>query len=175
MAVRASLLLVALLASLVLAGCARETDLAGEKATVAEVIDGDTLRLEDGRRLRLVQIDAPEVPDRECYGADAAAALLRLAPAGTEVTLLRDPVLDGVDRFDRLLRYVLVGAKNLNVELVREGAAAPYFFGGDRGRYADRLLDAAEDARERGAGLWGACPGTVLEPERALMSGPERL
>lgn len=175
MAVRASLLLVALLASLVLAGCARETDLAGEKATVAEVIDGDTLRLEDGRRLRLVQIDAPEVPDRECYGADAAAALLRLAPAGTEVTLLRDPVLDGVDRFDRLLRYVLVGAKNLNVELVREGAAAPYFFGGDRGRYADRLLDAAEDARERGAGLWGACSGTVLEPERALMSGPERL
>lgn len=163
------------LASLALPGCARETDLTGEKGTVAQVIDGDTLRLDDGRRVRLVQIDAPEVPDRECYGADAAAALLRLAPAGTEVTLLRDPVLDGVDRFDRLLRYVLVGAKNLNVELVREGAAAPYFFAGDRGRFADRLLDAAEDARERGAGLWGACAGTALEPERALSTGPERL
>ena len=103
------------------AGCARETELAGEKGTVAEVVDGDTLRLEDGRRVRLVQIDAPEVDDRECYGAEAAAALHALAPEGTEVTLVRDPVLDGVDRFGRLLRYVFAGARNLNVELVREG------------------------------------------------------
>jgi micrococcal nuclease len=173
--VRAPLLLRALLASVALAGCTRDTQLAGETGTVAAVVDGDTLRLEDGRRVRLVQIDAPEPRERECYGADATAALLRLAPAGTEVTLVRDPVLDGVDRFDRLLRYVFVGAKNLNVELVRAGAAAPYFFDGGRGRYAARLEDAAEDARDGGAGLWGACLGTELDPERALDAGPARL
>ena len=157
------------------AGCQRDTDLAGERATVAEVVDGDTLRLDDGRLVRLVQIDAPEPRDRECYGADATAALLELAPEGTEVTLVRDGVLDSVDRFDRLLRYVFVGARNLNLELVREGAAAPYFFDGDRGRYADRLLDAAEEARDEGTGLWGACPEAELVPERELDAGPERL
>lgn len=157
------------------AGCQRDTDLAGERATVAEAIDGDTLRLDDGRVVRLVQIDAPEPRDRECYGADATAALLELAPEGTEVTLVRDGVLDSVDRFDRLLRYVFVGARNLNLELVREGAAAPYFFDGDRGRYADRLLDAAEEARDEGVGLWGACPEAELVPERELDAGPERL
>ncbi len=157
------------------AGCQRDTDLAGERATVAEVVDGDTLRLDDGRVVRLVQIDAPEPRDRECYGADATAALLELAPGGTEVTLVRDGVLDGVDRFDRLLRYVFVGARNLNLELVREGAAAPYFFDGDRGRYADRLLHAAEEARDEGAGLWGACPEAQLAPARELDAGPERL
>ncbi len=157
------------------AGCQRDTDRAGERATVAEVVDGDTLRLDDGRVVRLVQIDAPEPRDRECYGADATAALLELAPEGTEVTLVRDGVLDGVDRFDRLLRYVFVGARNLNLELVREGAAAPYFFDGDRGRYADRLLDAAEEARDEGAGLWGACPEAQLAPARELDAGPERL
>ena len=157
------------------AGCQRDTDLAGERATVAAVVDGDTLRLDDGRVVRLVQIDAPEPRDRECYGADATAALLELAPEGTEVTLVRDGVLDSVDRFDRLLRYVFVGARNLNLELVREGAAAPYFFDGDRGRYADRLLDAAEEARDAGTGLWGACPEAELVPERELDAGPERL
>jgi micrococcal nuclease len=169
------LLLGVLLAGLGLVGCTRDTDLAGEAVTVAEVVDGDTLRLTDGRRVRLVQIDAPEVDERECYGADATAALLRLAPAGTEVTLVRDPVLDATDRFDRLLRYVFAGGRNLNVELVSEGAAAPYFFGGGRGRYAARLLAAAEEAREDGAGLWGACPGAALDPERALDAGLELL
>jgi len=164
-----------LLALVLAAGCQRDTDIAGERATVAEVVDGDTLRLDDGRHVRLVQIDAPEPRDRECYGAEATAALLELAPEGTEVTLVRDGALDNVDRFDRPLRYVFVGARNLNIELVREGAAAPYFFDGDRGRYADRLLDAAEDAREQGIGLWGACPETELAPEREVDAGPERL
>lgn len=167
--------IVLVLVVVAVAGCQRDTDLAGERATVAEVVDGDTLRLDDGRVVRLVQIDAPEPRDRECYGADATAALLELAPEGTEVTLVRDGVLDSVDRFDRLLRYVFVGARNLNLELVREGAAAPYFFDGDRGRYADRLLDAAEKARDEGVGLWGACPEAELAPERELDAGPERL
>jgi len=173
--VRLAAAAILVLALVLVAACQRDTDIAGERATVAEVIDGDTLRLDDGRHVRLVQIDAPEPRDRECYGADATAALVELAPEGTEVTLVRDGSLDNVDRFDRLLRYVFVGGRNLNIELVREGAAAPYFFDGDRGRYAVRLLDEAEDAREGGAGLWGACPETELVPEREVDTGPERL
>jgi endonuclease YncB( thermonuclease family) len=52
------------------------------------VNDGDTLRTTSGARIRLVQIDAPELhPD--CSGKAALAALRRLAPAGTAVTLMR--------------------------------------------------------------------------------------
>ena len=61
---------------------------------------------------------------------------------------------------------------NVNLELVRRGAASPYFFDDDRGRYADDLLDAGRDAEEAGRGLWGACPSTRLEPWHAVDTGP---
>ena len=133
--------------------------------------DGDTILLEDGRRVRLVQVDAPEL-GRECHGDEAAALLERLAPAGTTLRLERDPVLDDVDRHGRLLRYVYARGRTVNVELVRAGGAAPYFYRGERGRLAGELLDAAKAARADGAGFWRACPGTRLAPGRALDTGP---
>lgn len=135
-------------------------------ATVTSVTDGDTLRLSSGQRIRLVQIDAPETG--ECYGKEARAALLRLAPVGSSISLEADSRLDQVDRYGRLLRYVGRGATNVNLELVRRGAAAPYFFDGDRGRYATRLLQAAVAAKAARRGLWSASPSTVLDPERQV-------
>lgn len=138
---------------------------------VARVTDGDTIELEDGRRVRLVQIDAPEHAD-ECYGQEATARLRELLPAGTRVTLERDRRLDNLDEHGRLLRYVHDGPRNLNVLLVRRGAAAPYFYRGVRGKYADRLLSAARLARAAKRGLWGACPRTPLDPLHAVDTGP---
>jgi micrococcal nuclease len=132
------------------------------------VADGDTIRLEDGTRVRLVQIDAPELGERECFGAAAAATLRRVLPPGTEVRVDFDEALDREDRHGRLLGYVFVGSLNVNGTLVEVGAAAPYFFDGDRGRYADELLAAAERARKARRGLWGACEGVRLDPERAI-------
>lgn len=68
-----------------------------------------------------------------------------------------DPRLDAVDRFGRLLRYVHAPEANVNVELVRRGAATPYFRRGVRGRYADDLEAAVGAARAQRRGLWGAC------------------
>lgn len=141
---------------------------------MATVADGDTIRLTDGTRVRLVQIDAPEVAEGECYGAAAGALLRRLLPEGTEVRVSYDDDLDRVDRFDRRLGYVFAGEQNLNLAMVERGAAAPYFFAGDRGRYADELLAAAEEARVEPRGLWAACPGTVLDPERAVATSGRR-
>jgi endonuclease YncB( thermonuclease family) len=141
-----------------------------ESGIVERVTDGDTLRLRDGRRVRLVQIDAPE-RDTECYGRAAGAALARLAPPGTRVTLERDPSLDARDGYGRLLRYVLVGELDVNLELVRLGAAAPYFYRGAKGRQAGSLLSAAEAARAHRRGLWGACPDARLAPDRGLVTG----
>jgi micrococcal nuclease len=124
---------------------------------VARAGDGDTLDTDGGNRVRLLQIDAPELGEGECHARASLRELERLAPRGSTVELEDDPALDDRDRFDRLLRYVHAGATNVNVELVRRGAATPYFFGGEEGRYADELLAAVEEARSARRGMWGSC------------------
>ena len=161
---------------LLLAGCGAEGAVVSaerDSGRVARVADGDTIRLAGGRRVRLVQIDAPE-PGRECWGDEAALALAALLPPGTEVELVRDPALDDRDRFGRLLRYVSAGGLNVNLALVERGAAAPYFFRGERGRHAVDLLDAAEAAQTARRGLWGSCAEARLDPGRALAAGEAR-
>src|SRR5687767_469769 len=137
-------------------------------AVVATVTDGDTVRLADGRRVRLLQVDTPELGTGECYSRASRKALVRLVPERSSVGLEADPALDQVDRFGRLLRYVWRGSTNVKLELVRQGAAAPYFYGGDLGRYANRLLAEAKAAKAARRGLWGACPGTILDPFRQV-------
>jgi micrococcal nuclease len=165
--------LAAVAAALALAACStNESEAPQQDAEVARIGDGDSLELADGTRVRLVQVDAPELGEGECYGAQATAALRRLLPPTTSIRLEADPRLDDVDRFGRLLRYVHRDGLNVNLELVRRGAASVWFVGGDRGRYADELLDAAEDAQDEGRGLWSACPGTELDPESAVATRP---
>src|SRR4051794_19506968 len=157
-----------LLAVLALAGAADAKD----TQRIEAVVDGDTLTLVDGTRVRLVQIDTPELGTGECYSRAASNALRRLAPPGTNVSLERDPTLDGIDRYGRLLRYVRRGSTNVNLELVRQGAATVWFYDGARGRYAAQLLAAARDARARGRGLWGAC-NTIWNPLGPATTAPK--
>jgi micrococcal nuclease len=145
---------------------------ASKRAVVASAYDGDTVTLGDGQRVRLLQIDTPELGSGECYSRAARTALIRLVPLGSLVTLEADPALDHVDRYGRLLRYLWHGSTNVNLALVREGAAAPYFYRGDRGRYAARLLAAARAAKAAQRGLWGACPHTALDPNGPVQTGP---
>jgi endonuclease YncB( thermonuclease family) len=171
-AVAALACLILVSASLVVSAAAegRETQ-RSETAVVASVYDGDTLSLRDGRRVRLLQIDTPELGSGECYSRAARTALLSLAPIGKPVVLEIDPTLDRTDRYGRILRYVKRNGVNVNLELVRRGAAAPYFYRGDRGRYAVILFRAAQRARVSKLGLWNACPSTVLDPVRAISTG----
>ena len=159
------------------AGCrsGNETSATGEAPTsgsgaVEWVNDGDTLTLAGGAKVRLVQIDAPEL-ETDCWGRPARKALIALTPTGTRVRLLRDPRLDDRDRYGRLLRYVFVGGDNVNVALVREGAASPYFFRNERGRYARQLLDAVGEARDARRGYWGACPAARLDTGLGSITG----
>jgi len=139
---------------------------------VARVNDGDTLTLGSGEKIRLVQIDAPELTT-DCYGRAAQSALAALAPVGARVRLVRDPALDDRDRYGRLLRYVLVGDTDVNVELVRRGAASPYFFRNERGEHAEELLDALDEARDERAGYWGACPDAKLNTGLGSITGKQ--
>jgi micrococcal nuclease len=142
----------------VLAGCAgTQSDPGSRIARVARVGDGDSLDLANGKRVRLAQVDAPELGEGECYARGSSRELEGLAPPGLRVELERDPRLDGADRYGRLLRYVAAGGRIVNVELVRRGAATPYFFHGVEGRYADELLTAVAEARAGHRGMWGKC------------------
>jgi endonuclease YncB( thermonuclease family) len=142
-----------------------------QSGVVASVYDGDTLTLRSGQRVRLLQIDTPELGSGECYSRAARTALLSLMPIGSRVTLESDARLDRVDRYGRLLRYVHRGSLNVNLQLVKRGAAAPYFYRGDRGKYASRLIAEAQRAKGSNRGLWNACPSTRLDPYRAVDTG----
>jgi endonuclease YncB( thermonuclease family) len=111
--------------------------------------------LRNGQRVRLVQIDTPEVYfGTECYGPQASATTKRLLSPGTRVRLYPEPATDRMDQYGRLLRYI-VRAKdglNVNVQLVRVGAAAPYFYRGRRGRYAALLERLALPAKAKKLG-----------------------
>ena len=144
---------------------------AKQNAVVARVIDGDTIELVGGQRVRLVQIDTPE-KHVECYGDEASALTRRLLPGGTHVRIEQDSKLDQVDQYNRELAYVWKGDEDVNLTLVRDGAAGVWFFDGRRGRYAEKLLRAAGQAKNGGKGLWGACPGALFNPLRSMSSGP---
>ena len=139
------------------------------------MIDGDTIVLSNDIRVRLVQIDTPEVGTGECFSRAAGRELRTMLPDGAALTLVADRRLDQVDRYGRLLRYVFRDGQNLNLELVRRGAATVWFFDGDRGRNATQLLAAAHAARRAGRGLWGACPLAVWDPFGPASAGPRSL
>ena len=149
--------------------------LAATRAGVIDhVADGDTVVLRGGETIRLVQIDTPEVyGDTECYGRQASALTESILPAGTRVRIATDPGLDQRDRDGRTLAYVWKGSSLVNLRLVREGAAAPYFYSGDKGRYATPIFEAAVAARKAGRGLWGHCrKGSVpLRATRGVSTG----
>lgn len=93
---------------------------------VDHVVDGDTIALRDGQRVRLVQIDAPEVFfGTECSGR-ASRETKRLLSPGSRVRLFTEPATERVDQYGRLLRYVvrIDGSVNVNIRLVAIGAAA---------------------------------------------------
>jgi endonuclease YncB( thermonuclease family) len=167
--------LVACLALLALAFPLEAGSTATRALRIQRVVDGDTVALTTGARVRLVQIDSPEVYFQpECYGHQASLAARALLPPGTAVRLLAEPATDRVDQYGRLLRYVIRARDGLdvNIRLVAVGAAAPYFYAHRRGRYATRLEVLARRARARKLGLWGRCPGTPYNPYRSVATGP---
>ena len=122
---------------------------APDPCVVERVTDGDTLRCTDGRRVRLIGIDAPE---REQGGyAQSRDALLRLAPPGSTVRLEHD--VTPHDRYGRTLAYVWVGDTLVNESMVREGWAFLYTVPPNV-RHEERLREAQRAARDAGAGLW---------------------
>lgn len=120
-----------------------------EQALVASVIDGDTVELVDGRHVRYLGIDTPEVGE---YYAEEATARNRDLVEGKTIELQRGS--RERDEYGRLLRYVYVGGTFVNGELVAEGYATAYIFDPDD-RYSQVLVQLEQYARMKEVGLWG--------------------
>ena len=86
------------------------------RSKVVRVVDGDTIKVSGGRRVRYVGIDTPEV------GEDPEATDFNRSLVGGRVVYLQRDVSDE-DRFKRLLRFVYADGILVNAELVREGYA----------------------------------------------------
>ncbi len=170
---RAGGLALALAAALALSGGLREQaarwlqDAGGpagaEHVRVVEVVDGDTLVVEDGRSVRVLGVDAPETHNPNLEGPQplGAAATARLAAlvAGRTVGLERDTT--DADHYGRALRHVWVGRTLVAERLVAEGLGRVLVIPPDT-RHADRLRAAEADAKADRRGVWGLPRPTAL-------------
>lgn len=113
---------------------------------VVDVHDGDTVRLQDGQRVRLWGIDAPEL--KQPYGIQSRDHLRKLCQ-GKVVTLKTH----GEDKYGRTLAVVLVAGRNCNESLLQAGLAWWYrkYTPGEK-RY--EALEA--EAHRKRVGLWAA-------------------
>ena len=133
---------------LLLSGCISPPD----TARVTRVIDGDTIVIEGGYRVRYIGIDTPEIhPVPEPYGIEAWQAN-RILVEGKIVRLEID--VSQTDRYGRLLRYVFVNDTFVNAELVKRGLARAKAYPPDT-KYQDHLEKLEIEARQVGRGMWG--------------------
>lgn len=132
-------------------------DIKEGKYHVRHVIDGDTLVLDDGRKIRLIGIDAPETDDRrgpiEPWGPQASSFARDFVERSNGwVTLQFD--LERLDQYERHLAYVFVEDGLLNEELIRRGLARfkpNYRYSGVMKR---RFRAAEETAKRKKQGIW---------------------
>lgn len=134
-------------------------------ATITKVVDGDTLHVSingQDKTIRLIGVDSPEVHKPgvkvECGGKEASANMARLAPVGARARLTYDPTQDRVDRYGRLLAYVGVNHRSLNLEQVYAGLAEVYVYRKNFQR-VEAYRRAAGVAQRAHRGVWGACNG----------------
>ncbi len=126
-----------------------------EIVVVKRVVDGDTIELIDGRRVRYIGMNAPETlgsNGKTCFGTQALVKNKALVE-GKSIRLEKD--ISETDKYDRLLRYVWVGDIFVNEILIREGFAQVSTFPPDV-LYKDVFLAAEKQARTEMMGLWGS-------------------
>jgi endonuclease YncB( thermonuclease family) len=144
---------------------------AGEQATVVEVVDGDTVLLDDGWPVRLVGIQAPKLPlGRQNFKkwplADVSKSALEALVLDRQVTLAYGG--QRVDRHGRRLAHLfLADGIWIQGELLSRGMARVYSFPDNRA-IVDEMLVAEGHARREGAGIWGNGWYAIRAPEATV-------
>lgn len=123
---------------------------------VASVIDGDTIVLESGEKIRYLMVDTPEITNGhdDCFG-DMARDYNRELALGQTVDLTYDE--ECTDQYGRLLAYVETGDGEINTLLVERGFACVLYIPPNGSARHDDFMDLEAEARESREGMWGAC------------------
>lgn len=135
-----------------------------QKTTVTKVIDGDTIIIESGERVRYIGVDTPETvhPKKsvQCYGK-AASNKNKALVEGKTIYLERD--VSDKDHYDRLLRFIYLPNPNspsevifVNEYLIEQGYGMVITYPPDV-KYHDRFVLAQRTAQKEKRGLWGSC------------------
>ena len=114
-------------------------------AEVTRVIDGDTLELSTGEKVRLLGINTPEKGSTNYLEAKKF----------TENLVLNKTVRIesfGYDKYDRILAHVFIDDKHLNELILENGLASLYYYEHDQ--YYNTLASAEESARKKEIGIW---------------------
>jgi len=131
-------------------------------AKVTKVVDGDTIEISTGEKVRYIGVDTPETrhPAKgvECFGKEASGKNRELV-LGKDIRLEKD--VSDKDKYGRLLRYIYLNSDNLFVNdfLARNGFAHTATFPPDV-KFSKQFVEAEREARENHRGLWapGVCP-----------------
>jgi micrococcal nuclease len=137
-------------------GGSKSSDCGPSEGVVMRVIDGDTVVLESGVKIRYLMMNAPETTNghNDCYGSNATTFNSDLVLNKT-VQLAYDVQCE--DMFGRTLAYISVDGMEVNSLMVERGFACVLHIppnGNDRADEFNALQAAAKAANR---GLWGAC------------------
>ena len=135
----------------------------GDLVLVKRVVDGDTIELDSGQKVRYIGINTPETVDPrttvQCFGREASAKNKELVE-GKKVRLEKD--VSETDQYGRLLRYVWVDSVFVNDYLVKEGFAYATAYPPDV-KYQALFSSSQTSAQANKKGLWATCEnGRVL-------------
>jgi micrococcal nuclease len=145
----------AALAALALAAACGGSPCGETEAKVTRVIDGDTIELESGVRVRYLLVDTPEMSGAvECF-AESAKQFNSALVLGKTVQLGYDEQCK--DDFGRSLAYVSVAGQEVNSLLVQRGYACVLFIAPDGTSRVEAFKGLELDARNARRGLWSAC------------------
>ena len=128
---------------------------AGEWVTVKRVNDGDTVQLTDGRRVRYIGVNAPEINHErntaEPFGFEARARNIELL-GSRRIRLEFD--IERFDDYGRTLAYVfLPDGSMVNEKLLQSGLAYCLYWMPNV-KYEARLLKAQRQAMQNRCGMW---------------------
>lgn len=137
-----------------------------ESSTIRYVHDGDTIKLVDGRKIRLIGINTPEVAKdgnaAENYALAARDLLRRLiSKQHNRIQLVHG--LEGKDHYQRLLSHVfLPDGTNLQAQLLASGLATAITIP-PNSRFSDCYQKAEQQAICQTRGLWSHQIKTIAE------------
>ena len=116
-----------------------------ESHFVVRVLDGDTVQLSGGEKVRFLGINTPETGYN--YSAEAKELLVNKI---LNQTVLIETLAK--DRYGRILGYVYFNKELINKELISEGLAHSYYYGKDK--HYKEIMRAEDSARKKGIGIW---------------------